>query len=288
MWKFRYYVPLIGFVVPTVVIGYGFVIPRSGVAGVNSLTLGFASTIVGAVVTYVAGIRAAVRTSCPASMPWRVRFERFINRQAADPRGVFGRLLGLLWRFQHRAINRATLDLLEIAPNHHVLEVGCGPGDALAEAARSATHAEGVDVSETMISIARTRNRAAIASGRVSLRRIGKSDLGLEPATIDRAFSVHSIYFWQTPERVLSELASALRAGGQLVLAFCPDSPTVTERFRDSVYRFYSVAQVETLLGQAGFTDIRTVELPDRAEHLVWLVAHRAGDVADTRTSSIP
>jgi len=53
--------PLAGFVVPTVVIGYGFVIPRSCIAGVNELTIGFAGTIVGACVTYVMGVRAALR-----------------------------------------------------------------------------------------------------------------------------------------------------------------------------------------------------------------------------------
>ena len=53
--------PLVSFVVPTVVIGYGFVIPRSPIAGVNQLTIGFATTILGACVTYVAGVRAAMR-----------------------------------------------------------------------------------------------------------------------------------------------------------------------------------------------------------------------------------
>ena len=59
----RDYVTLAGFVVPTIVIGYGFVIPRSCIAGVNELTIGFATTIVGACVTYVVGIRAARRGS---------------------------------------------------------------------------------------------------------------------------------------------------------------------------------------------------------------------------------
>lgn len=59
--RFRHYVPLIGFVLPTVVIGYGFVIPRSCIAGVNELTIGFAGSIAGACLTYVLGIRAALR-----------------------------------------------------------------------------------------------------------------------------------------------------------------------------------------------------------------------------------
>jgi ABC-type Fe3+ transport system permease subunit len=61
--RVRAFVPLAGFVVPTVVIGYGFVIPRSCIAGWNELTIGFATTILGACLTYVAGVRMACRQS---------------------------------------------------------------------------------------------------------------------------------------------------------------------------------------------------------------------------------
>jgi hypothetical protein len=43
--------PLAGFVVPTLVIGYGVVIPRSCIAGWNELTVGFAATVAGACLT---------------------------------------------------------------------------------------------------------------------------------------------------------------------------------------------------------------------------------------------
>ena len=59
--KLRYLVPLIGFVVSTVGIGYGIVIPKSCIAGVNDLTVGFAASILGACVTYVVGVRLVIR-----------------------------------------------------------------------------------------------------------------------------------------------------------------------------------------------------------------------------------
>jgi hypothetical protein len=59
--QLRDLVPLAGFVVPTLVIGYGFVIPRSPIAGWNELTIGFGTTVLGAVVTYLVGVRAARR-----------------------------------------------------------------------------------------------------------------------------------------------------------------------------------------------------------------------------------
>ena len=59
--KPKYFLPLIGFALPTVVIGYGLVIPASCIAGINQLSVGFAATVVGACVTYWAGVRAVWR-----------------------------------------------------------------------------------------------------------------------------------------------------------------------------------------------------------------------------------
>jgi hypothetical protein len=60
--QLRDLVPLAGFVVPTLVMGYGYVIPRSPIAGVNELTIGFGTTVLGAIVTYLVGVRAARRS----------------------------------------------------------------------------------------------------------------------------------------------------------------------------------------------------------------------------------
>jgi len=57
----RHLVPLLGFVVPTLVIGFGLVIPRSCIAGLNELTIGFAMTVLGACVTYWLGLKAVLR-----------------------------------------------------------------------------------------------------------------------------------------------------------------------------------------------------------------------------------
>jgi hypothetical protein len=58
--KIRYFIPLIGFVVPTILIGFGLMIPRSCIAGFNDLTVGFASTVGGACFTYWLGMRTVL------------------------------------------------------------------------------------------------------------------------------------------------------------------------------------------------------------------------------------
>ena len=58
----RHFVPLVGFLTPTVVIGYGVVLPRHA-PGINELSIGFASTLVGVAITYTIGVVAALRSS---------------------------------------------------------------------------------------------------------------------------------------------------------------------------------------------------------------------------------
>ena len=54
-------IPLAGFVVPNLVIGYGVVLPRAGLGGINEITVGFAAALVGACITYLMGVRLALR-----------------------------------------------------------------------------------------------------------------------------------------------------------------------------------------------------------------------------------
>jgi hypothetical protein len=57
----RHFVPVVGFLIPSTVIAYGFVLPRAGLSGVNELSVGFASSLIGATVTYVIGVSMARR-----------------------------------------------------------------------------------------------------------------------------------------------------------------------------------------------------------------------------------
>lgn len=64
--KLRYFYPLVGFVVPTLAIGYGFVVPRSCIAGLNDLTIGFATTVLGTCLTYWVGLQRVLEDIRPA------------------------------------------------------------------------------------------------------------------------------------------------------------------------------------------------------------------------------
>jgi SAM-dependent methyltransferase len=257
MSNIRPYFPLIGFVVPTVVVGYGFVIPRSCIAGWNELTIGFGTTIVGAALTYVAGQRLVLpkRGTKP---PLRVRMARAMNRQAACPSGWFGRLLGWVWPREHGRLNAEAIDRLDVRHGHSVLEIGPGTGHALREIARRADGGRvvGVDASELMAKLCRRRNRRAIARGsvEVQLGDIESRAISLERGSFDRVLSVNCIYFWRDLGGVVAKIAAALKPGGKLVLVFRPEGDDIPERFRGSTYRFPRIEDVDVQLRRAGLS----------------------------------
>ena len=64
--KLQHFYPLLGFLIPTLVIGYGVVIPRSPIAGINEPTIGFGMALLGAGIAYWQGIRSALRGHKPS------------------------------------------------------------------------------------------------------------------------------------------------------------------------------------------------------------------------------
>src|ERR1700677_2998837 len=81
--------------------------------------------------------------------------DRDVIGQAHHPRGTAGSVNG--WMFAHRPSNRQRNDwgvsLLDVRPGNQVLEIGFGPGLAVAELARrvgSAGHVYGIDHSGVM------------------------------------------------------------------------------------------------------------------------------------------
>lgn len=181
--------------------------------------------------------------------------------QFKRPHGPVGRLAGQIMaaRPSNRARNLWTLDLLDIQPGDRVLEIGCGPGFALAAAAARAGEGKvvGLDHSETMLSQARARNRSAIAEGRIELRLGDAAAPPAEAGPFDKAYSVNVVQFLPDPEGAFRALYVAMAPGGAAAATYMP-------RGKDPS-RAAALSKAEEIRGHmeaAGFSDVRIEELP--------------------------
>ena len=143
------------------------------------------------------------------------------RRRAECPRGLGGWVTALLTRRLNAGQNRLTVQALRVRPGEAVLEVGCGPGDALARVAQDtpAGFIAGVDHSGLMLRMAGRRNRTAITTGRLALRQADAAALPLPDGRFDAAFAVNSHHRWDDRAAGLREIRRALKPGGRLVLS---------------------------------------------------------------------
>jgi ubiquinone/menaquinone biosynthesis C-methylase UbiE len=182
--------------------------------------------------------------------------------QFGHPRGAAGNVAG--WVMAHRPSNRQrntwVVSLLDVQPTDRVLEIGFGPGRAIAELNRrigDSGHVYGIDHSEVMLRQATRRNAAAIRAGRVTLTRGTVEEL--LPALdgpFDAILAVNSLGFWRAPTERLEELRRRLTSGGHIAIASQPRCPGATRNASHDAAR-----EIEDLLGVAGFTQMRTETL---------------------------
>lgn len=103
------------------------------------------------------------------------------------------------------------------APGESVLDVGCGPGGttaSLAEAVGERGRVVGVDISETMLAVARET-----LPPRVELLRADAQGHAFGPPPFDLVASRFGVMFFADPVAAFRNLRRAMRSGGRLCFA---------------------------------------------------------------------
>ncbi|HEX6102980.1 MAG TPA: class I SAM-dependent methyltransferase [Alphaproteobacteria bacterium] len=195
--------------------------------------------------------------------------------QFRKPEGRLGAFAG--WIMAHRGSNRQrnewTVQLLEIAPGDRVLEFGCGPGLALAAAAARATAGRvvGVDHSPVMIEQARARVRKLGLERQVELRLGGVEALATLPGPFDKILSVNVVQFVPDQPALLAHFHRLLAPGGRLATTYMPRHRGATA---DDARQ--TGQELERLMTVAGFTEVRTEELPLKPVPAICVLGSRA------------
>ena len=183
-----------------------------------------------------------------------------VYRQFRRPSGLLGRLAG--WIMENRPSNiernRWTVDLLNVQPGDHVMEIGFGPGLAIAQAARLAPHGRlvGIDHSPLMIERASRRNRSAIQAGLVELRMGGFELLPQLGEMFDKIFSVNVLQFLPERTPVLRTIRSVLKPDGLLATTVQPRHIGATAADAQAFGQTLSREMLE-----AGFRDVTIKQL---------------------------
>lgn len=139
-----------------------------------------------------------------------------VNHHADHPgfAGVTGLLIGLIMSLAGGAAARLAADVAAVSDDDRVIDVGCGPGTAVREAARRGARVTGVDPAPVMLRLARTltADRRAITWVDGTAEHLPERDAS---ATV--VWSLACVHHWKDVTAGLAEIKRVLAPGGRFL-----------------------------------------------------------------------
>jgi SAM-dependent methyltransferase len=178
-----------------------------------------------------------------------------VNHHAGHPgfAGMTGLLAGLAMIVAGSTAAQLVADLAAVSDADNVVDVGCGPGSAVREAARRGARVIGVDPAPVMLRLARalTRDRPGISWAEGTAE-----DLRLRGGSATVVWSLATIHHWSDVTAGLAEVKRVLRAGGRFLALERQVRPGATGLASHG----WTTQQAEAFAAQcqaAGFEDVR-------------------------------
>jgi ubiquinone/menaquinone biosynthesis C-methylase UbiE len=182
-------------------------------------------------------------------------FERFISKQLGHPNGVFSGLVAAFMNRSTSLIGDVTIQLLEIKPTDHILDIGFGGGKTIRKMVKLAPNGlvAGIDISDAMLKRGNKSFRELISKGKVEIKEGSVSKIPFEDNQFEKVSTVNTIFFWPEPAVGMMEIIRVLKPKGRLVLTYF-----TREMFHWTQYgvKMYPEEQLSQFLSQAGFIDI--------------------------------
>ncbi len=199
----------------------------------------------------------------------------------ARPKGALGRAFGWTMLRLNGPMNARAVAALEMQHGESVLEIGCGPGDAVARLVRDgrARRIVAIDHAPDMVSAARALNRPAVRDGLADIREASVSSLPFRDGRFDAVLAVNSIQFWPHLRLDLREVLRVLKPGGRLVVAMRMTMEWRARRRVEIVLR---------ALPNAGFVEVDLAEADARAFKVALIGAKRPIFAGGPYDASVP
>ncbi|WP_343605539.1 class I SAM-dependent methyltransferase [Fluviicola sp.] len=142
--------------------------------------------------------------------------------QLSHPSGDKGSEVAQMMNETNIGMTRNAIANLKLCPDDRVLELGHGNAGHLdfLLAQSNGIQYIGLEISSLMRDEAKQINRYAVETGKAQFVLYDGKTLPFEDHSIDKIFTVNTLYFWEDPKSVFAELARVLKSDGTLALTF--------------------------------------------------------------------
>ena len=195
-----------------------------------------------------------------------------IAKQFARPCGIGGRLIMNVMNRQNAALYDATEALLHAQDHETILDIGCGNG-IMMERLASACDCRliGTDISEDALSMAKQR----LTSVSADLICCPVDEMPLKSASIDKALTVNTMYFWDDLSAGFAEIARVLKPGGAFISTHYTNRALEAFSHTRFGYKKHAESDIISAARTAGFDVETTPIMGGRAYCLVCRMCKR-------------
>jgi len=181
---------------------------------------------------------------------------RFIARQLAHPRGILGRIMGLLMNRNNARMNAFAIEQLKAGPEDRILEVGFGGGLTLPKLLELPVKVSGLDRSKQMVRQANARFRDSVISGRADFRVGDVEALPFPDGAFSNVITVNTVYFWSSLQAGCREIRRVLAPGGRAIIGFLPAEHMASMNLPTDIFPFRTSEDVVAAAQEAGFATV--------------------------------
>jgi ubiquinone/menaquinone biosynthesis C-methylase UbiE len=149
-----------------------------------------------------------------------------------------------------------TFKSLNAEADDNILEIGMGNGFYVKEilARSERINYTGCDYSQLMVHESEKLNANWISNGKARFIHSTITSLPFADAAFNKVFTINTIYFWDNEIDVLNEIKRVLQPNGKLIIGFRPKHQTETYPFTKYGFNQFSIADVDKLLSDNGFS----------------------------------
>lgn len=178
-----------------------------------------------------------------------------IAGQLRKPEGEMAREVGVRMNEANNLMNLETINSLQVETNDHLLEIGMGNGyfvrDILSKNESVVYH--GCDFSVEMVKASEELNTDWINQKRAAFVQADASALPYPDVYFNKVFTVNTIYFWDNPAKVFSEIKRVLAPGGTLIIALRPKHIMDAFPFTQYGFNTFSEDDIKSAITTNGF-----------------------------------
>jgi SAM-dependent methyltransferase len=205
------------------------------------------------------------------------RADESAERPGSEFEGLFGLVVGWAMSVGRGRSTRLVVELAGVEAGDRVVDVGCGPGMFLREAAERGATAVGVDPSARMRRLALRRIPVRLRPA-VTVVDGAAEHLPLDDGAATVAWAVASFHHWADPDAGLAEVRRVLEPGGRLLIAERLASPRGW--FQHHALTWPAAERLAAEAERAGFAEVTVARHPLGRRQLVVVAGRRPADPA--------